>query len=93
MNKKIKIAVVGLGKMGLSHFALVNAHQDTETIACDAAGFLTDVLSKNITNKIYKRYDEMLDQVSFVLRYRSKKRAADTRTRMPVQLGSANGIG
>jgi predicted dehydrogenase len=62
MNKKIKIAVVGLGKMGLSHFALVNAHPDTETIACDAAGFLTDVLSKNITNKIYKRYDEMLDQ-------------------------------
>ncbi|MEO3417087.1 Gfo/Idh/MocA family oxidoreductase [Roseovarius sp. CAU 1744] len=61
MSTKVKIAVVGLGKMGLSHFALVNAHPDTETYACDATGFMVDVLSKNIPAKIYKNYDEMLE--------------------------------
>jgi predicted dehydrogenase len=60
MTKKVKIAVVGLGKMGLSHFALVNAHPDTNTVACDATGFLVDALKKYIPNTIHKRYDEML---------------------------------
>ena len=62
MSDKIRIAVVGLGKMGLSHFAMVNAHPLAETIACDATGFLVDVLSKNISNPIYKRYDELLEK-------------------------------
>lgn len=60
MDKKLKIAVVGLGKMGLSHYALVNAHPDTETIACDASSFMVDVLSKNTSAKIYKDYDTLL---------------------------------
>ena len=42
-ERKIRIAVVGLGKMGLSHFALVNAHPAAETLACDATGFLVEV--------------------------------------------------
>jgi len=60
MNDKIRIAVVGLGKMGLSHFAMVNAHPGTETVACDASGFLTGVLGKNIPNRIHKDFDAML---------------------------------
>lgn len=62
MTKKVRIAVVGLGKMGLSHFAMVNAHPDTETLACDATGFLVDMLGKYIPNKMYKKYDDLLDK-------------------------------
>jgi predicted dehydrogenase len=62
MTEKVKIAVVGLGKMGLSHFALVKAHPDAETRACDAAGFMVDVLKKYTGTPIYKRYDEMLEK-------------------------------
>jgi predicted dehydrogenase len=61
MKRNIKVAVVGLGKMGISHFALVNAHPVTETIACDATGFMVDVLRKNISNRIYKKYDDLLE--------------------------------
>lgn len=60
MNDKVRIAVVGLGKMGLSHFSLVNAHPDTETLACDATGFLVDVLGKYVPNRIHKRYEDLL---------------------------------
>ena len=60
MSGRIRIAVVGLGKMGLSHFAMVNAHPDTETVACDGSGFLVDVLSKNIPTPFYRDYDDLL---------------------------------
>lgn len=62
-DQKIRIAVVGLGKMGLSHFALVNAHPNTETLACDATGFLVDILNKNLPQtKIYTKYEDLLAQ-------------------------------
>ena len=61
MDQKVRIGVVGLGKMGLSHFAMVNAHPRVETIACDGAGFMVDVLGRNIDATIYRDYDTMLD--------------------------------
>lgn len=57
---KLKIGVVGLGKMGLSHFAMVNAHPDVDCVACDGSNFMADVLGKNIDTPIYKKYDDML---------------------------------
>ena len=60
MLHPVKLAVVGLGKMGISHFSLANAHPDTQTYACDASGLMVDVLSKNVPAKIYKNYDTML---------------------------------
>ncbi len=43
----IRTAIVGLGKMGLSHLAIVNAHPDVDVVAgCDSTGYLTDVLAK-----------------------------------------------
>lgn len=62
MGDKVRIGVVGLGKMGLSHFAMVNAHPDAETLACDGSGFMVDVLSKNIATPIYKDYDTLLEK-------------------------------
>ena len=60
--QKVKTAVVGLGKMGLSHFSMVNAHPDVAGVACDGSGFLVDVLSRNIATPIYKSYDDLLAQ-------------------------------
>lgn len=60
MSTNSKIAVVGLGKMGLSHFAMVNAHPEVDTVACDATGFLVDVLERNIQTPIYRDYDKLL---------------------------------
>ena len=60
MPGDVRVGVVGLGKMGLSHFSMINAHPDSETIACDGSGFLVDVLSKNIAAPVYKDYDALL---------------------------------
>jgi predicted dehydrogenase len=57
---KVRIAVVGLGKMGLSHFAMINAHPKAQTLACDSPGFMADVLAKNISAPVFRDYDRML---------------------------------
>jgi predicted dehydrogenase len=60
MKSTVRIAVVGLGKMGLSHFAMVNAHPATTTIACEGSKFLADVMSKNTTTPVFRDYEAML---------------------------------
>ena len=43
----IRMGVVGLGKMGLSHLAMVRALPDVEVVAVvDSAGYVLDVLAK-----------------------------------------------
>ena len=61
MSDSLRIAVVGLGKMGLSHFSMVNAHPRTETHACDASGFMVDILSRNCPAPFHKDYTAMLE--------------------------------
>ena len=57
----IRIGMVGLGKMGLSHLAIVRAHPDVQVVAaCDSVAYLTDVLGKYTGLKCYSTMDEML---------------------------------
>ena len=59
----IKMAVVGLGKMGLSHFAMINAHPDVKVVAiCDPVGYMIDVLEKYSGIKGYTDYNKMLNE-------------------------------
>ncbi|WP_127903707.1 Gfo/Idh/MocA family protein [Solirhodobacter olei] len=57
---RLRIAVVGLGKMGLSHFALINAHPEVRAIACDTSGYLTDLLDKYLPTTFYNSFGKML---------------------------------
>lgn len=60
MNK-IRVGVVGLGKMGLSHHAMINTHPQVEvTGVCDATGYVLDVLGKYTGIKTYSDYDRLL---------------------------------
>jgi predicted dehydrogenase len=59
----IKIAVVGLGKMGLSHHAIVNAHPDVEVAGvCDSSSYVLGVLKKYTGVTTYSDFDTMLDR-------------------------------
>lgn len=60
----IKIAVVGLGKMGLSHLAVVNAHPEVELAAvCDSSGYVLGVLRKYTGVATYSDYEAMLREL------------------------------
>jgi predicted dehydrogenase len=57
----IRVGVAGLGKMGLSHLAMIRAHPDVEVAAvADPARYLLDVLAKYAHVPTYGDYDEML---------------------------------
>ncbi len=58
----IRTAMVGLGKMGLSHLAIVRAHPELDLVAgCDATAYLTDILDKHAGLKCYADFDRMID--------------------------------
>jgi predicted dehydrogenase len=55
------LAVIGLGKMGLSHLSIANALDDFDVVAiCDNSKLVTDVLSKTTGLKGFNDYDEVL---------------------------------
>jgi len=56
----VKLAVVGLGKMGLSHFSIANAHPRPDVVACDASGFILDGIAKYSGRPAFRDFDEML---------------------------------
>jgi scyllo-inositol 2-dehydrogenase (NADP+) len=61
----IRTAIVGLGKMGLSHLAMLRAHPDLEIVgACDSAGYLTDVLAKYTGLPCFTDLERMLNETS-----------------------------
>ena len=66
----IKGAIIGLGKMGLSHAAIVGAHPDVEMVAvCDASTLVLDAFKKFTKIKTYTDYKEMIgkEALDFVL--------------------------
>ncbi|MGA8746097.1 MAG: Gfo/Idh/MocA family oxidoreductase [Solirubrobacterales bacterium] len=57
----IKVGVVGLGKMGLSHHALLNAHPDVDVVGvCDSSSYVLAVLKKYTGVTTFDNYEEML---------------------------------
>lgn len=57
----IRVGVVGLGKMGLSHAAIIRPHPDVDLVGvCDSTGYVLDVLSKYTGLKTYTDYDTLL---------------------------------
>lgn len=59
----VRVAVVGLGKMGLSLHAIINANANARVVAvCDPTSYVLDVLSKYTGIKTYTDYNELLQK-------------------------------
>lgn len=60
----VRIGIVGLGKMGLSHLSMIRAHPDvTVDAVVDSAGYILDVLAKYTGLPAYTDYERMLESV------------------------------
>lgn len=61
----IKIGLIGAGKMGLSHLAILGAHPDVEIVGVtDTSKMVTDVLEKYSGYNCFSDYKKMLDNTS-----------------------------
>jgi len=57
-----KVAVVGLGKMGISHLSIIGAHPDVTVVGvCDTSEYLLSVLNKYTGILNFADYEKMLD--------------------------------
>jgi predicted dehydrogenase len=66
----IKAGVIGLGKMGISHAAIVGAHPSVNFVAvCDSSSLVLDVFQKYTKVKTYTDYKKMLseEELDFVV--------------------------
>lgn len=58
----IRAGLIGVGKMGLSHYAILGAHPRVEVAAvCDSATYITSTLHKYTGVETYKDYRKMFD--------------------------------
>ena len=63
-------AIIGLGKMGLSHAAIVGAHPDVEMVAvCDTSSLVLGAFKRFSQVNVYSDYKEMIEKepLDFVL--------------------------
>ena len=61
----LDVAVVGLGKMGLSHLSMVRAHPDVKLVGvCDSTGYVLDILGKYTGLDTYTDLTRLLDEKS-----------------------------
>jgi scyllo-inositol 2-dehydrogenase (NADP+) len=59
----VRVGLIGLGKMGLSHCALLRAHPEVELAGiCDSSGIALGVLTRYTGLRGFTDYREMLDQ-------------------------------
>jgi predicted dehydrogenase len=59
----LRVAIIGLGKMGLSLYSIINMHDDVEVAGvCDKSGYLLDILKKYTGVGVYTDYVEMFDK-------------------------------
>ena len=60
-----KGAIIGLGKMGLSHAAIVGAHPDVDLVAvCDTSSLILDGFKKFSRIRTYTDYRKMIDETT-----------------------------
>jgi predicted dehydrogenase len=59
----IRMAVVGLGKMGLSHLSMIRAHPEVQLAGvCDTSKFMLEMLEKSTEIATFTDYETMLQQ-------------------------------
>jgi predicted dehydrogenase len=58
----VKAGIIGLGKMGLSHAAIVDPHPDVNLVAvCDTSSLILDAFKKFTNVNVYSDYIKIID--------------------------------
>jgi predicted dehydrogenase len=58
-----KIGIIGIGKMGISHLAILGAHPDVQVVGvCDTSKMMLDAIEKYSPFPCFSDYKKMLDE-------------------------------
>lgn len=61
---KIKIGIIGMGRMGITHFSIINSHPAVKvTSVADASGVVLSLMEKYLSGlKTFKDYSQLIEQ-------------------------------
>ncbi|QZY47752.1 Gfo/Idh/MocA family protein [Mycolicibacterium austroafricanum] len=61
----VNVGIIGLGKMGLSQFSIINAHHDVKVVGvCDSSSYILDILGKYTGVDTYTDLEKMLQSTN-----------------------------
>jgi predicted dehydrogenase len=62
-KEKIKIGIIGMGRMGITHYSIINSHPQAEIISvADTSAITLDLMKKYIKNlQVFKDYKQLID--------------------------------
>jgi predicted dehydrogenase len=61
----IRTGIIGLGKMGISHAAILGAHPDVDLVAvCDSSSLVIDAFKKYSRFETFTEYQKMIDTMN-----------------------------
>ncbi|MCK9618076.1 MAG: Gfo/Idh/MocA family oxidoreductase [Lentimicrobiaceae bacterium] len=62
-NKKIRIGIIGFGRMGITHYSIINTHPDIQIVAvADTSKTILNILKKlNKELNVFTDYKELID--------------------------------
>ena len=60
----LKGGVIGFGRMGVTHYSIMNTHPDVKFVAlCDSSKFILKSLKRYTSLKLFTDYQKMLDEI------------------------------
>lgn len=62
-SKKINLVIIGAGRMGITHYSIINSHPDVEIESvADPSTLVLTMMSKYLPVKTFKDYNELFDK-------------------------------
>lgn len=63
IKNKIKLAIIGAGRMGITHYSIINSNPAIEMVAiADPSALILTMMEKYLPVKTYKDYNELLEK-------------------------------
>jgi predicted dehydrogenase len=63
MKNNVKLGIIGVGRMGITHYSIINCHPDVSVSAVvDPSGFVLTLMGKYLPVKTYKDYSIMFGE-------------------------------
>lgn len=63
MTEKVKLAIIGVGRMGITHYSIINSHPDVEIVALvDTSSLVISLMKKYIKSiNTYNDYNQLFE--------------------------------
>ena len=62
----LKAGFIGFGRMGITHFSILNTHPSVEILAvCDQSSTMLNILKKYVNVAVYSDYQQMINNTEF----------------------------